>query len=193
MNHSNFNEQEELRNVLSRLVSQVSGFKEEDLDFTSPLEALGIDSLMEIELASKLRDEYPSHAVDHSRLAECETLLDIEQILMPLLDLSAKEVQSTDGSTKFVDISSEATLSSQYSHSNLAEDTQSVPVTLHVSENDETPLCLFHDGTGLVQMYRKLRGFDRSTYAFHDPHFVESAPAVSTLEQMAACYTLKLA
>ena len=130
--------------------------------------------------------------MDHSRLAACETLQDIEESLMALLTFPTKEAQTDYGTYTPGRSSSTASVSHCSSRSSLTQNAKENPIALHISASNATPLCLFHDGSGLVQMYAKLQGFDRSTYGFFDPHFLDSAPPFSSLVQMATQYALKL-
>ncbi|KAK3315849.1 hypothetical protein B0H66DRAFT_559875 [Apodospora peruviana] len=66
------------------------------------------------------------------------------------------------------------------------------PAVLCVSGEKTTPLCLFHDGSGQVGPYARLRGHDRTTHAFFDPYFgaspgVDERPFCS-VNQMAEHY-----
>jgi len=65
---------------------------------------------------------------------------------------------------------------------------QKNPVALHVSHEEVAPLCLFHDGSGQVSMYARLRDHDRSAYAFFDPHFGSDKRPHSSINQMTEYY-----
>ncbi|KAI0470409.1 hypothetical protein GGR56DRAFT_149086 [Xylariaceae sp. FL0804] len=158
---------------LRNIVMEVSGFSEEGLDPTKPLEELGIDSLMRIEIVSKLARMLPGHeTIDHHELSSCETLEALEKAL------SIQPSSSVLGALKVVQSgpSSDASMS-------MSEN----PVALHTSNGGEAPLFLFHDGSGQVSMYGRLHGHDRSTNAFFDSHF-GVAEQHQSLQKMAKEY-----
>jgi hypothetical protein len=70
--------------------------------------------------------------------------------------------------------------------------TPSIPVVLHNSSNKRVPLCLFHDGSGQIDMYARLNGNDRITYAFMNPYFGSEQRAQHSLEGMAKQYVESL-
>ncbi|KAM0544995.1 hypothetical protein ACHAPJ_011576 [Fusarium lateritium] len=166
--------------ILRDIVVEVGGFTEQDIDYTMSLADLGIDSLMQIEIASKISRSFPGQTgLSHHALSECETLEEMDNMLLSVLQPSTKKPQKTSvyGSGNSGGSSSQSTgvitpASSPSSHSAEAfHDSQTLPVTLHVAEGPRTPLCLFHDGSGQIGMYKRLRGHDRTTYAFFDPKF----------------------
>ncbi|KAK3680584.1 thioesterase domain-containing protein, partial [Podospora appendiculata] len=133
----------QIRQALKNIVVEVGGFAEHDIDssYTKSLDELGIDSLMQIEIVSKLARTFPNqtNTINHHALAECETLEALEDMLSSLLAVQLP-----------------------------------APPTLHTtpaSNTPTTPLCLFHDGSGQVSMYARMRDHDRTTYGFFDPFF----------------------
>ena len=183
----------EIRPALTRLIADVSGFSGDELDFSASLDALGLDSMIQIELAGRLKEEYADQGFDPDSLAACETVLDIERILMSVLEVTPETGQSNDDTAS----TPESTVSGSDTECNLSRNTtpdveEKNPIALHVSTKDSTPLCLIHDGSGLVRMYSKLQDLDRNMYAFFDPHFSETKSPFSKLAQMAAQYALNL-
>ncbi|KAF4332180.1 polyketide synthase [Fusarium beomiforme] len=167
--------------VLREVVTEVGGFTESDIDYTMSLSDLGIDSMMQIEITSKLSRLFPGKiGLTHHALSECETLQEMESMLSSSLQVSGKQ-QSNQMYVDDADICRASTSQSTeavtptYSGASDPLDTmtgsQILPVTLHLSDGMRTPLCLFHDGSGQVNMYKRLRGYDRTCYAFFDPHF----------------------
>ncbi|ORY65436.1 uncharacterized protein BCR38DRAFT_432775 [Pseudomassariella vexata] len=174
--------------ALKGIVMDVGGFSEQDMDYTKSLDELGIDSLVQIEIISKVTCTFPGQAgLDHHALSECETLESLENKLSSILQ-SSMEIAALTGppvSTSQQDSRQPTLIPSYYSPS---DSVQKSPVTLHISQGTEAPLCLFHDGSGQVSMYARLRDHDRSTYAFSDPHFGSDKRPHCSINQMAKSY-----
>ncbi|KAK3695799.1 beta-ketoacyl synthase [Podospora appendiculata] len=186
----------QIRQALKNIVVEVGGFAEHDIDssYTKSLDELGIDSLMQIEIVSKLARTFPNqtNTINHHALAECETLEALEDMLSSLLavQLPAPRIKVSGRSQTSDNTTTPFPLSSP-------PDTQNtLPATLHTtpaSNTPTTPLCLFHDGSGQVSMYARMRDHDRTTYGFFDPFF--STPQQRphrSLHEMAAYYIAHL-
>ncbi|KAM0229999.1 hypothetical protein ACHAPO_009551 [Fusarium lateritium] len=167
-----------MNQILRDIVVEVGGFTEQDIDYTMSLADLGIDSLMQIEIASKISRSFPGqNGLSHNALSECETLEEMDNMLLSVLQPSTKKPHKTSiyESGNSGGSSSQSTgvitpASSPSSHSaEVFQDPLALPATLHVAEVSRTPLCLFHDGSGQIGMYKRLRAHDRTTYAFFDP------------------------
>ncbi|RDA90176.1 hypothetical protein CP533_1018 [Ophiocordyceps camponoti-saundersi (nom. inval.)] len=144
----------ELRRALKRAVMEVGAFAEEEIDYGKSLCSLGIDSLVQIEVTSKLAQALPGLAdFGHHALSQCDTLQDIEDMLSFHLQKSCGEHDSASSDSL---PTSKSVL---------------LPVTLHDSGDGQSPLYLFHDGSGQIDMYARLSGHDRTLYAFFDPLF----------------------
>jgi acyl carrier protein len=178
----------DVRVALKNIVMEFGGFSEQDMDYTKSLDELGIDSLMRIEIISKLTRMFPRQAgLDHHILSECETLESLENTLANIFQ-SSKSIASSNGafvSTTHQDSCQIVSVPSDYSSSNTI---QKGPVELHVSIREASPLCLFHDGSGQISMYERLHDHDRSTYAFFDPHFGTHHRPNDSINQIAAYY-----
>ncbi|MCJ1393393.1 hypothetical protein MMC18_006267 [Xylographa bjoerkii] len=178
----------DIRTALKNIVMEFGGFSEQDMDYTNSLDELGIDSLMQIEIISKLKRTFPGHAgLNHHALSECETLESLESTLASILKSSVEmnSLVGTPVSTSQRDSHQPTLILSDYYPSN---DMQKNPVALHVSYRDLAPLCLFHDGSGQVSMYARLRDHDRSAYAFFDPHFGSDKRPHSSIIRMTEYY-----
>ncbi|KAK6081150.1 polyketide synthase [Seiridium cupressi] len=174
--------------VLKNIVVEVGGFTEQDIDYTKPLGDLGIDSLMQIEMASKLARLLPGQTgLSHHALSQCATLEEMDDMLSSVLqppamqklhrtlvDVSEPEVTTPRGSSSQSTNTAASDSSDDSSLSDVVCDSNALPATLYVSEKNQVPLCLFHDGSGQVGMYARLHGHDRTTYAFFDPYFGNS-------------------
>ncbi|RBR23820.1 uncharacterized protein FIESC28_03436 [Fusarium coffeatum] len=166
--------------MFKNIVVRIGGFTEQDIDYKMSLGDLGIDSMMQIEITSEISRAFPGQTgISHHALSECETLEEMENMLFSVLQSSSKKMykacvdeSSSSGISAFQSTCVITPVSSTPSHS--AEgfsDSPTLPATLHVAEGFQTPLYLFHDGSGQVGMYKRLQGHDRTTYAFFDPKF----------------------
>ncbi|KAJ5645006.1 type I iterative polyketide synthase [Penicillium longicatenatum] len=111
------------------------------------LEALGIDSLMMIELEARLQS--PSST---KKLSSLELLSSVPQA----------EDNKVSTSTN-IKIAAMLRLQEQ-------------PEIVHVADDkapESAPLFLIHDGSGICVQYHRLRPFNRTIYAIHDPKFLD--------------------
>ena len=179
---------QDIRTTLKSIVMEFGGFSEQDMDYTKSLDELGIDSLMQIEIISRLTRTFPGQVgLNHHAFSECETLESLESTLASILQSSVESTSfaRTPISTSQRDSHLPSLVSSDYSPS---IGMQKNPVALHVSHSSAAPLCLFHDGSGQVSMYARLRDHDRSAYAFFDPHFGSDKRPHCSINQMAEHY-----
>jgi acyl carrier protein len=157
--------------ILRDIVVEVGGFTEQDIDYTMSLADLGIDSMMQIEIASKISRLFPGQTgIDHRALSECETLEEMDDMLSSVLEAVANQstASQTSTSSHVTGIITPASSESSRTAGDMSG-SQVLPVSLYSSGVSPTPLCLFHDGSGQIGMYKRLRGHDRTTYAFYDP------------------------
>lgn len=172
--------------ILKDIVLEVGGFAEKDIDFTMSLCDLGIDSLMQIEMAAKLAGKFPDKSgLSHHALSQCETLEEMDDMLASVLQpppiqrqkpvlsvppqIAPSAAQESSAQPAELGVSSTSTACS--SPSETLSDSNLLPITLHVSGGNQAPLFLVHDGSGQISMYARLRGHDRTTYGFFDPYF----------------------
>lgn len=188
--------------ILRDIVVEVGGFTEQNINYTMSLADLGIDSMMQIEIASKLSRLFPGQTgLSHHALSECETLEELDNMLLSVIQPSDQPLPQASAVKAPSSISQLSSSESTQAHtpassassdiSELSSDSRNLPVTLHTSKGTQTPLCLFHDGSGQISMYKRLRGHDRSVHAFFDPYFCNfegRRSFYSSVEQMAEDY-----
>jgi iterative type I PKS product template protein len=173
----------DIRTALNNIVMECGGFSEKDMDYSKSLDELGIDSLMQIEMISKLTRTFPGHAgLNHHALSECESLESLERTLSFILQPS----NATNIQTSSTEGSSQITLAS-LNHT-LTDKMQNNPVKLQISNGSKAPLYLFHDGSGQVTQYARLKVHDQSTYAFFDPHFGNDGHIYTSINEMTKLY-----
>ena len=178
----------EVGKTLRTIVTEVGGFSEQDLDYTKSLDELGIDSLMQIEIISKVTRTFPGQTgLDHRALSECETLESLERTIGSILQVPVEVTppNSTLVSSRQQDSRQLTPIDSDCPSS---DERQNNPMTLHVSHAEAASLCLFHDGSGQVSMYARLRDHDRSMTAFFDPHFGSPTRPPTSIEQVTEYY-----
>lgn len=176
--------------TLKDVVMEVGGFSEQELDPAKSLSDLGIDSLMQIEMAAKLARLFPNQTgLSHYELSQCDTLEALDTMLSSALSPAVtqeapKALNNISGKESYVPRTFSSSQSTVIAESTTSDhsatfDTRSnpnpLPVTLHMAPDGGSPLFLFHDGSGQVSMYARLSGHDRSTYAFYNPHFGSNA------------------
>lgn len=187
---------------LMRIVSDLYGPTKQELNYSEPLDALGIDSMMQIEITSKIKRAFPGNDLNYSKLLHCGTLQDLEDTLLQILHGSSKReiVETTSSQHTVQSVENQisrpdpvSTTQGGSSQSQKARDlSEDNPVVVHDSHNKETPLCLIHDGSGHISMYARIRDSDRSIFAFFDPAIHRETTHASSLEQMAKRYTSRL-
>lgn len=167
------------------ILSDASGFSEQDLDSSRTLAELGIDSIMQIEIASKLKQTFPRSAVDHNSLTECDTIQALEDALVSGLF-------SSDDDTMQLSNEDHGELHEDHTGSlqNLSLEKSQVrnPAALRTSYSKAAPLYLFHDGSGQVSVYSRMLEVDRNLHAFFDPDFPTQRPLIRSLTLMAERY-----
>ncbi|KAL8893769.1 MAG: hypothetical protein Q9192_004942, partial [Flavoplaca navasiana] len=72
------NNAQDIRRSIVKTLSETSGFSEQDLTHASSLGDLGIDSLMQIEIASALKQAFPGSSIDQDTIATCDTVQSLE-------------------------------------------------------------------------------------------------------------------
>ncbi|KAL8881078.1 MAG: hypothetical protein Q9192_007879 [Flavoplaca navasiana] len=76
------NNAQDIRRSIVKTLSETSGFSEQDLTHASSLGDLGIDSLMQIEIASALKQAFPGSSIDQDTIATCDTVQSLEDNLI---------------------------------------------------------------------------------------------------------------
>ena len=181
-----------VKNTLNGVICEVSGLQEQELDYNSALDVFGLDSMMQIEMTSKLRQAFPANDLDHNVLATCENLHALEATILSTLPTpiatpdGARSGDSASPSSKGA--SGDCSPRTSISDSSISKLAQMNPTPLQTSFSGLAPLFLFHDGSGMVSQYSRIRDLDRSLHAFFDPHFSSSKEHFSSIPEMAAQY-----
>lgn len=162
-----------IKDSMNSTISQIYGSS--DLDANKSLDALGIDSQMQIEIASKLAEAFPGNNISQSDILGCGTLKALEDLLIlkiqPVNPEGLPETLS-EGNSDVLQIAK----------------LQPNPMQLQFSDSTESPIFLIHDGSGQASLYSRLQNLNRDVFAFSDPYFPRNASKITSLEQMAEDY-----
>ncbi|KAG9246421.1 hypothetical protein BJ878DRAFT_560770 [Calycina marina] len=151
----------DIQKTLKKAVVEVSGFAEDELSWTKSLDELGIDSLMQIEIAGKLAKAFPGPKLDHNAFAHCETMESFSQTLK--FTLEARNPPTTTAASEKKEPPQAGTQTIT---------TRDNPVPIDASPAKGGPLFLVHDGSGLMDMYLPVQNNpSHRSAAFFDPFF----------------------
>ncbi|KAB8270005.1 hypothetical protein BDV30DRAFT_250996 [Aspergillus minisclerotigenes] len=205
--------------LIASIIAETCGAHITSVKSDVELEALGIDSLMMIELEARLQSPSNSKKLLSLELSECRTVRDIERLLFRGVQSAPDMFQANIDDAKPAQV--EIEISSPLSPRILGEITQSpvleaekkeVPASMkmriaamlklqeqpeivHLAEDKaphNAPLFLIHDGSGICVQYHRLRPFNRTVYAIHDPKFLDP-DSWSGISAMAQSYARLIA
>ena len=156
---------------VKQTLKTVIGVGQAQVDSSTLLKSLGIDSLMSIEFLEALATEHKLH-ISSEELEACRTVGDVEYF----------EMGTSDGEK--VPARADATTSLER-----ALGMTNNPLTIQQLNVSDSPLFLVHDGSGLCNMYSKLRPMERAVYGFFNPGFFTSKEWAQEMSEMAGHYT----
>lgn len=183
---------------LATLLGEITGLPTGDLDLNSSLSSLGVDSLMRIELAGRLRSVFAGHDMDCDQIAEMDTIKCMVDKVSSTLDAFAQSTipQQLSGASLWSQVSmasSQETVPQRVTASSVADNHgKSNFVPLQMSSEGLTTLHVFHDGSGQVAYYKRLEDLGRNIYGLIDPYFSCPWPRHASLVEMATDYVSKL-
>ncbi|KAK4205573.1 putative polyketide synthase [Triangularia verruculosa] len=169
------------------LLEDICGLDISSVDKTAPLSTLGIDSLLSIELQEELQSRL-GLTIDngHEGISEL-TVVDLQRLYAKKF-----EAPTSHGQLQGLGIQHN-TPSPQVVQQRTPElsGVNDFPSRLQAqqSASPKTPLYLFHDGSGLSSMYRRLESLDRNIHGIFS--LDGSSPAekqAKTMEELAALY-----
>ena len=176
---------QEIQLTMDNTIGQIYGST--NLDSSQSLDALGIDSLMQIEIAAKLKDAFPGKGIDQNDILACETLQALEDLLVLKAQPEKKKVaveQPADG-VPTQDVQKTLVDSSKTART----DSPTNPLRLHTFNSENSPVYLIHDCSGQADAYSRICNPERDVFAFFDPEFPRRDSAIASLEHMAERYT----
>ncbi|KAL8753539.1 MAG: hypothetical protein Q9184_005397, partial [Pyrenodesmia sp. 2 TL-2023] len=188
---------EEVAKIIVAVSSEVTSLMTLNPDLKSPLTSLGVDSLMRVELAGKLKRVFAEYTIDYDQIAEMDTIQCMVNEVTLTLDAFAQH--TTPQQLNGAPLSGASMASSQKP---VPESVATTSVTdkgktssfvpLQMSGKGSTKLHVFHDGSGQVAYYKRLEDLGRSIYGLVDPYFSIPGPRHASLADMAADYVSKL-
>ncbi|EIN06889.1 ketoacyl-synt-domain-containing protein [Punctularia strigosozonata HHB-11173 SS5] len=151
------------------ILATVLGMPSERIQVDDNLEDLGLDSLCSIELIGALNG-YVSSSLTPFDLQHCKTVGDLEK-LTSCSDVPAGSTEQRDTSTSLYDA------------------LDNVVLIQNGPPNSETPpLFLIHDGSGMIDQYKRLRPLGRRVYGIHHPMLGTDGDWTGGLLEIAALY-----
>lgn len=207
--------QQSIKTKVSQIIIETCGIPENQMHAIKDLSALGVDSLMTLELVSALKQAFPNQMVDQSSLMHCRNVQDLENIILstsgtskdqskidsidilkenrvPSDDVRTNQTQTSGDFDRLANHSVRQTFeepgAEKPSQIRTALNKESLPVVLRKCELESMPLYLFHDGSGLCNIYSHLHDLGRNMYGFFNPGFIDERDQALTLVEMAARY-----
>ncbi|CAD6924271.1 unnamed protein product [Tilletia laevis] len=194
---------------LRTLISETCGAPVSQIQNSTETAALGIDSLMVIELVTKISQEWPSVILEFTDFLDAHVgdIIDlVKNQLSPEVD-TASESQPDDvfseSSQDYLDTPLETpcyTPRQSVSSTNLEKINEEAskhnvvadPALIQrapAGRSVEAPLFLIHDGSGCWAPYTRLGSLQREVWAFSNPR---DDPWPHGLPEMAACYASQI-
>ncbi|GIK07603.1 type I iterative polyketide synthase [Aspergillus viridinutans] len=172
--------------LIASIIAETCGAHTTSIKSDVELEALGIDSLMMIELEARLQSLSNPKKLSSLELSERRTVRDIEtlaniddpkpfqlefEVSSRLSSRICGEIQSPvpEAEKREVSASMKMKIATMLK---LQEQTETVHLA-EVGAPKSAPLFLIHDGSGTCVQYHRLRPFNRTVYAIHDPKFLD--------------------
>ncbi|RYP44237.1 hypothetical protein DL768_009270 [Monosporascus sp. mg162] len=165
---------------LDALFLETCGLNLTDEEKGHPLTALGVDSLLSIELARELRERFGlSIEEDHESVSHL-TFRQLEDLYKKRLSSSMRSPSSQGRQQKPAE--------NIWALEKATKEPFPRPLQYQVNGAPRTKLCLFHDGSGMCSMYAKLRNINRTAHGVFSLDATSPSPAVKRMEDLAAFY-----
>ncbi|PCH42158.1 ketoacyl-synt-domain-containing protein [Wolfiporia cocos MD-104 SS10] len=166
-----------LQDCLRDAIAETCGVSTSQISLQSRLDDLGIDSLMSIELASRLNTLLPSLNVSPSSFVKWEFVGDLVREV-------EKHFTRPDGIP-----SHPVPIVELQSQSMTRHDTCANPLRLQTSDKEnDVPLILIHDGSGLAHPYSRLSSLGVSVWGVHNPKLLTGEEWEGGIVEMATHY-----
>lgn len=190
-------QQQEIQAKVIRIIMDSCELPEAQVkaDRKKDLKALGVDSLMILELVSAVKKGFPDHSVDDSTLMHCSSIQDLENAILSACSTPTTLTPDDASSTGMTDSSTDLSSMDQSMEGPGAQALKmnGSPVSLQKGDSTSAPLYLFHDGSGLCNMYSQMHDMGRDTQGFSSLDFFEADDQPSSLVRMAARYAPHIA
>lgn len=200
---------QEVRAKVTRIITEVCEIPEAKAKPTTELKGLGVDSLMILELITAIKKTFPDQSVEDNILMHCETIADLENTILEasgggrsvVSTAPTSGVETPDERASETDsdnIKQAKTLGRKSmgpGEHDLAQVAKALeresPMTLLMKgKSKSASLYLFHDGSGISNMYAQIKEPACDLYGFNSPGFWEEKKQPSSLVEMARTYAL---
>ena len=155
---------------VKQILQSVTGASQTQMEPSTLLDSLGLDSLMCIEFLEVLRTEHKI-TISNEELDACETVGDLEKF-----DIDRSNQEKAPGRENDTTALQRAL------------NMTSNPLSVQKGYASDKPLILVHDGSGLCNMYSKLGSLERTVHGIFNPAFFTSQQWAQDLSQMASHY-----
>ncbi|KAI9656849.1 MAG: Type I Iterative PKS [Bathelium mastoideum] len=191
---------------VSAIIADTCGVSPDAISPSSDLQHLGMDSLMMMELASRLEEICKDgKTASAANLSICRTAGDVERLhgahkqvkeatQTPPQNYSHKNFEENPSAglallpPPKIDLELDVAMVQKITHALKLSEQPGVIKSGTSASPSALPLFLVHDGSGICVQYHRLQSLDRPVYALHDPKFINPADAWSSLHQMAENY-----
>lgn len=170
----------DILDLLVQLVGETWGFDPSDVQPDMIFEAFGMDSLMAIEFQEALQKRFGKNLAHEFSSPEL-TIGDLAEILAADVSLPSTEVPT--------DLIKEATTKVR-SPGNPKEE---CIVHLQKGPDSSYPLILIHDGSGLIEKYKRLPKLGCNLFGIRNPELSAQAHWASNMHDMARRYATSIA
>ncbi|KAG6872570.1 hypothetical protein C0995_008721 [Termitomyces sp. Mi166 len=168
------------------VLSSVLGLATHEIDDDVDLDLLGLDSLTSIEVLHALKGEFGLE-FPINFLTTHRTPRTLQTYLVSQFSQNAKLIHLEHDHEKPKSI-----IPTNTAMVTGVLGLEVNPVPIQSSNSERLPLFLIHDGSGLVNYYKRLFSLDRQIWAIHNPNFATSQPW-NSISQMARTYAKLIA
>ena len=198
-------DRENIKIKVTRIISEVCEVSKDNVQPSTHLKSLGVDSLMILELITAINQAFPDQAMDEDTLMRCGTIADLEKLIIATSEATAvSTVPTSTMGTPFERSPEEAAQHAQrlgrqnprsmglgeqdLDDLKKALEEKSPIQTVAKGTSKSSRLYLFHDGSGISNMYSKLEISCCETYSFNNPGYFDKASQPLSLAAMAKGY-----
>jgi iterative type I PKS product template protein len=165
----------DITDLLVQLVANTCGFVHSDVRQDMALESLGMDSLMAIEFQEGVQTEF-GKTLTQEMLSPSLTIGELAVMLAEDINSPSRE--------KCADLLEEATIKTHPPELVVRD----FIVHLQQGPDNSPPLILVHDGSGLIEKYRRLHKLGCNVFGIRNPQLTAQPHWATDLQDMASRY-----
>lgn len=199
----------EVKAKVTRIITEVCEIPQHKAKATTSLKGLGVDSLMILELVTAIKEAFPDHSVEDDVLMHCETIAELEDAILAASGGSIASTAPTSGLETPDDGGSENDIADMKKvrdqdrkskgpgEKDLAQVKKALekecPVALLTKgKSNRSSIYLFHDGSGISNMYSQVKKPTFDLYGFTNPGFFDANQQPLSLVEMARTYASRI-